>query len=179
MLGKRGKETFRWKGKVLIDTNGYKSVYCPKHPYAGISGRVKEERLVVKKYLGRYLTKDEIVHHKNKNKIDNRIENLEVMSKSAHSKLHHLGLRHSEKVKQKISKSHLGKIKTEKHLKNISLSLIGHKVSKYTRLKISIKMKGNKNSLGHRHSEITKKKISFTKRRNSFAKRSVLPSSCT
>ena len=37
---------------------------------------------------GRYLKENEVVHHINENKLDNRPENLEVMTASEHIKLH-------------------------------------------------------------------------------------------
>ena len=40
--------------------------------------------------IGRYLKDNEVVHHINKNKIDNKIENLQLMTRSEHTKLHHL-----------------------------------------------------------------------------------------
>lgn len=50
---------------------------------------MKYHRYVVEKHIGRILTEDEIVHHINHNKLDNRIENLQVMTRSEHMKLHH------------------------------------------------------------------------------------------
>lgn len=45
-------------------------------------------RLIMEKHIKRKLKKSEIVHHINENKLDNRIENLQIMSKSEHNKHH-------------------------------------------------------------------------------------------
>jgi hypothetical protein len=65
-----------------IDKTGYVLVKVPpgSHPYANSSGYVREHRLVMEKHLGRFLSPQEVVHHKNGKKADNRIENLELFS---------------------------------------------------------------------------------------------------
>lgn len=50
--------------------------------------KVQEHRLVMEAYLGRKLRNDEVVHHINHNKLDNRVENLRVMSNEEHMALH-------------------------------------------------------------------------------------------
>ncbi len=88
-LGKLGKETPGWKnGKYTDKATGYCYIYQPFHPFAKNGRYVAEHRLVMEKHLGRYLTRDEVVHHLNGIKTDNRIENLKLSTKSHHIKLH-------------------------------------------------------------------------------------------
>jgi|GEM_PF-5644940 len=49
---------------------------------------VAVHRLIVENNINRYLLKDEQVHHKNRNKLDNRIDNLEVLTINKHRRLH-------------------------------------------------------------------------------------------
>ena len=71
---------------VLLN-NGYVLIYLPDHPLA-TNGYVKEHRLVAAQEWGIDAVKDMHVHHKNGDRASNKIENLELLSKSEHSRLH-------------------------------------------------------------------------------------------
>lgn len=74
-------------GKKSIH-NGYVRIYFPDHPKSDSYGYILEHILIMECNIGRWLKKDEVVHHKNFVKNDNRIENLELMSRKKHSKMH-------------------------------------------------------------------------------------------
>ncbi len=67
--------------------NGYILLHKPSHPQAK-RGYVREHRLVMEAALGRYLGQNEVVHHKNGAKDDNRLENLELLSSAEHARVH-------------------------------------------------------------------------------------------
>jgi hypothetical protein len=57
-----------------------------------IDGVLKyEHKVIAERHLGRSLNADEVVHHVNEIKDDNRLENLAVLSRSDHMKLHRHG----------------------------------------------------------------------------------------
>lgn len=79
-----GQRSALWKGGRVKDKLGYISIWMPDHPNARKIGYVYEHRLVVSEKLKRPLESYEFVHHKNGIKDDNRIENLELMTKRIH-----------------------------------------------------------------------------------------------
>ena len=76
------------KKKSFID-NGYIRVLIPLKEQKGNYKYAMQHRLVMEQHLGRKLKDDEVVHHKNCNRSDNRISNLQVMTYAEHS-LHHI-----------------------------------------------------------------------------------------
>jgi hypothetical protein len=68
-------------------SNGYIRVYVPGHPTAAKDGYALEHRYILYEH-GIIIPKGLHVHHKNSNKEDNRIDNLEVHSPKEHKKQH-------------------------------------------------------------------------------------------
>lgn len=79
------------QGSRVVTRQGYVLVRCPEHPNASKgrkSAYIFEHRLVMSNHLKRALEDGEVVHHKNGNKSDNRIENLILMTNEEHMRLH-------------------------------------------------------------------------------------------
>lgn len=72
----------RDKSQPYTDRKGYVQVYRPEHPNSWADGWIPEHRLVMSEKLGRPLTQDEVVHHLNGRRDDNRPENLELWTRS-------------------------------------------------------------------------------------------------
>ncbi len=77
-----------WKGGRFYH-RGYVYVKCYNHPYSWKNDYVAEHRLVMEKHIGRYLKPEEIPHHINEVKDDNRIENLLLCANNAEHKKQH------------------------------------------------------------------------------------------
>jgi hypothetical protein len=82
----RGANHACWKGGEFTDAVGYRRVYRPETHRA--NKYIYEHQAVMEDHLGRSLSPSEIVHHINGDRLDNRIENLLVLSRSAHKTLH-------------------------------------------------------------------------------------------
>lgn len=88
--GNNGKFAGHWQGGKIIDRFGYIYILSHKHPFCNSHKYVREHRLVMEKYLGRFLSPEEQVHHINGIRTDNNIKNLMLFeSNSAHIKFHH------------------------------------------------------------------------------------------
>lgn len=90
MTFQKGKLNPRYgmKGKRRIVKSGYICLYIPKHPNSTSLGYIPEHRLIMEKKIGRYLKSGELVHHIDGNRSNNKLENLKIITKSEHMKLH-------------------------------------------------------------------------------------------
>ena len=89
------KEKMR-QSKLELIRNGWKPIgwlkYLPKIRLSGrgyyFIGHQREHQFLMEKEIGRKLLKNEVVHHIDANKLNNALENLCLMTRSEHIKLH-------------------------------------------------------------------------------------------
>lgn len=79
-----------WDTSRLVSKGDYWYCRIPDHPNATELGYVFLHRALMENKLGRLLTSDEVVHHKDGNKKNNDISNLELMDRRSHARLHML-----------------------------------------------------------------------------------------
>jgi hypothetical protein len=75
-----------WRGGRSIESrSGYVRVFCDEE---GRPRYIYEHVLVAEKKIGRRIVPGEVVHHLNCDRTDNRPENLRVVSRAEHVRLH-------------------------------------------------------------------------------------------
>ena len=101
---RRGEHAPRWRGGRTVDPKGYVFLYRPDHPQAKKDGYVAEHRMVMSDHLGRALETKEEVHHINGVHGDNRLENLVVIRKGKHQRLHADVCRELWQLRQEVAR---------------------------------------------------------------------------
>ncbi len=127
--------------KDLINTkedngNGYRWIYSMHKDSNRRKGWIAEHTLIAEWISGRTLQKDEVVHHINFNKNDNRPENLLIMNKDEHSTYHANHLAEQRKENnwfENFSKKHSSWMKENNpsERKDITFELILNVCDKY------------------------------------------------
>ena len=79
-----------WNIRKTVKKGDYVYAVVPEHPFCTEHGYVLMHRVVMENHIGRLLNSNEIVHHKDRNKKNNSIDNLELLIASEHSRMHRL-----------------------------------------------------------------------------------------
>ena len=92
-----GNKNKRYKRGYWISNTGYKILEM-----VNLTGgkKVTEQDFVMEKQLGRRLKENEVVHHKDGNKLNNDISNLKVMSRGEHARYHNFGIIRTDREKK-------------------------------------------------------------------------------
>ena len=94
-----------------------------------INGRQRPAHDVIEEnIIGRPLAEDEVVHHINGDKRDNRPENLKVMKRSAHTSMHKRGEVFTPESLDKMSRSHSGVRSQQRKLTDEQVTAIVQKL---------------------------------------------------
>jgi hypothetical protein len=85
-----GINHYNWKGGEK-NVKGYIYVLFPKHKHANVNGSVQRSHLIWEQFTGYYPQNHEVIHHVDGNKLNDVIENLRIMTRSEHSRMHNTG----------------------------------------------------------------------------------------
>lgn len=100
----KGSRHYKWAGELLTN-DGYRLVRVGlSHPLADPNGYVREHILIAASFYGMDRIKGMAVHHINGDKLDNRIENLQILSLAEHNRIHNV-----EKVRDAKNGRFVGK----------------------------------------------------------------------
>ena len=116
-IPKAGGQHPCWKGGRFVTEDGYVMRYAPSHPFCGRRDAVLEHRLAMEEKIGRYLTREEVVHHKDENPSNNQIENLTLSPNHKEHIREHARMRREKAILGQLKPGDYGYKIATRHLK--------------------------------------------------------------
>ena len=120
------------------------TAYLGGKGYWELKGGKPLHKAIYEDYYKCSILKGNVIHHINKDRTDNRISNLQLMTLGQHTTLHNTGRKYSEETCRKLSESlkgennpNWGKPRSEETKKKISESQKGKIISKESMMKMS------------------------------------------
>lgn len=116
MRGKHGKHPkasaqHRWKPGSRPGSTGYVKVRVGKaHPLADPNGWAYEHLVVWCAAGHPRPARHQVLHHTNDDKTDNRIENLQLLTRAEHNRLHNEAKGRDPSTGQLVGKKHAGRL---------------------------------------------------------------------
>lgn len=124
--GKTKKGTHYGPRKRVVVSKKYYLAWRPDHPSA-ITGRVPEHRLIVEDYIGRFLSSEEHVHHIDGDGFNNKIENLQILTNSEHTRLHqrsHTSMEQVLEIRMLLKKKNMSHIEIAEKV-GVKVKMVG------------------------------------------------------
>ncbi len=110
----------RWlKGRYMMIKTGHRSEIL--------------HRYLMEKKLGRKLLTKEYIHHKDGNRLNNGIDNLQIVTAGEHNIIHDnvwVPRKMSDETKEKLRKAHTGRVMSDETKEKISATLKGRPSSR-------------------------------------------------
>lgn len=88
----KGQKAHNFRGFTITQSrlNGVKYIleYNSEHKNCDKDGYVRQHRLIIEKKIGRLLDKAEVVHHIDRNGLNNNVDNLQLLTSKEHKIIH-------------------------------------------------------------------------------------------
>lgn len=95
----KGWKNPAWKGGIWNHSSGYVYIWKPELSWANGKGYIKRANWIWFKKTGEIIKFPFILHHKNENKTDDRLNNLIKITRKEHINLHRLKLNKFKQIK--------------------------------------------------------------------------------